>query len=118
VHRLGREALDHRSAWDDDALVLQQLPQQIAGIRGRQCSSRQPAFQLRLERAREVAVAEPALDCRKLVVAGRSTAGEGSNDAGVDPDLLGDMVEHNGGQQLAAAQVATGIAESAQLQCV
>ena len=50
-----------------------------------------------LERAREVAVAEPALDCRELVVAGRSTAGECSNDAGVDPDLLGDMVEHDGG---------------------
>jgi hypothetical protein len=91
---------------------------QIAGIRGRQCPGRQPTFQLRLERAREVAVAEPALDCRELVVAGRSTAGECSNDAGVDPDLLGDMVEHDGGQQLAAAQVASRIAESTQLQCV
>lgn len=58
----------------------------------------------------------PVLDRGQLCVARGRAPCEGCKQLRRDLDLLGDMIEHDGGQDLAPAKVATGISECGELE--
>ena len=70
------------------------------------------------QRRRQIAVAEARLDRGELVVARRGAPGEAGDHVRLDTDLLGDVIEHDLRQHLATAQMATGMAKTAQLKRV
>lgn len=65
---------------------------------------------------RQVVESEAGLDPGKLIVSHECASGETGDDVRLDPDMLDDMIEHDGGQKLAAPHVANRITQAAQLQ--
>lgn len=121
VHRLGRHALDDADAGDDDFAgteFLKEPVQQNAPV-GQAYSFRlQPRAKRCTHRLAEIDEAETRLDGEQLVVPCGRAPREAGDHLGIDPDLLGDMIEHNSGKQFAATKVAPRITQTAELQRV
>ena len=121
VHRLGRHALDDADAGNDDlagAQFVDEPVQQNASIGQANCFGLQPRAKCCAHRLREIGEPETRLDREKLVVSCWRASRETSNHFCIDPDLLGYMIEHDGGKQFTASEMPPWITQTAKLQSI
>lgn len=121
MHRLGRHTLDHGDARDDDLLGTESRNQPIeqqASVGQADRLRPEPNLDLGPAGLGQILEAVVRLDRGELLVTGRPAPSEAGDHAGIDADLFGDIVQHDGRQQLAAPEVSTRIAEAAELERV
>ena len=119
VHGRGRHALDDADAGYDDVSaphLIDEPVKKCVSIGHAERLRFEPGRQLGPRRAGQVAKAVPPLDGGDLLVACGATSSKTDECVRPDADLLGDVVEHDRGQHLAAAEIAAGEAQRTELE--
>ncbi len=119
VHGRGRHALDDADAGYDDMSaphLIEESAEKRVSIGHAERLHFEPGRQLGPHRAGQVAKTVPALDGGDLLVTCGAAPGEADERVRSDADLLGDVVEHDRGQHLAAAEIAAGEAQCTELE--